>query len=111
MPETPLTAILNDFRAYRPGNHREFLEWVAERSAAVSIKDFATQDPASSTLYLRALDQVRDFRWRHWCFTKEYILRRTKYAKATGGSPIVTVCYFGQSWLSDRMSEIEEEQC
>ncbi|KAJ4306148.1 hypothetical protein N0V88_000944 [Collariella sp. IMI 366227] len=32
MPETPLTEILKDFRSYRPGQHRLFLEWVREGS-------------------------------------------------------------------------------
>lgn len=91
MPNTPLTEILKDFRAYRPGNHREFLEWVHENAESVGVKEFALQDQESATCYLRALNEVRDFRWRHWCFTKEYILRHTKHKTATGGSPIVTV--------------------
>jgi indoleamine 2,3-dioxygenase len=41
MPTTPLTGILKDFRAYRPGNHREFLEWVQQRATAVHLKEFA----------------------------------------------------------------------
>ncbi|TKA77357.1 hypothetical protein B0A49_02458 [Cryomyces minteri] len=57
MPSTPLTAILHDFRAYRPGNHREFLEWVAARSASVDMYGFAMQDSRSAALYLRAVDQ------------------------------------------------------
>ncbi|KAK5003669.1 hypothetical protein LTR28_009880 [Elasticomyces elasticus] len=91
MPVTPLTDILTDFRAYRPGNHREFLEWVRDRSQAVGLKAYALQDPTSAALYLGALNQVRDFRWRHWCFTREYILKRTAHPTATGGSPIVTL--------------------
>lgn len=99
MPDTPLTEILNDFRNYRPGNHRTFLEYVAATSGTLELKNFALEDPTSSALYLRSLDQVRDFRWRHWCFTKEYILRRTKYARATGGSPIVT-------WLPNQLEAV-----
>jgi len=58
---------------------------------------------------LRALNQVRDFRWRHWGFTKEYILRHTKHKTATGGSPIVT-------WLPNQLQAVleqmvETEQC
>jgi hypothetical protein len=34
---------------------------------------------------------VRSFRWRHWLFAREYIIRRTAHPTATGGSPIVTV--------------------
>ena len=91
MPETPLTDILKDFRQYRPGNHREFLEAVRSSAEESSLKNFAIGDSVSAALYLQALDQVRDFRWRHWCFTREYILKQTKHPTATGGSPIVTV--------------------
>jgi indoleamine 2,3-dioxygenase len=91
MPETPLTDILKDFRQYRPGNHREFLEAVRDGAETAGIKAFALDDSVSAALYLQALDQVRDFRWRHWCFTREYILKRTSHPTATGGSPIVTV--------------------
>jgi indoleamine 2,3-dioxygenase len=91
MPDTPLTDILRDFRAYRPGNHRDFLEWVRDRADEVQLKDFALEDSKSAAIYLQALNQVRDFRWRHWCFTREYILKQTKHKTATGGSPIVTV--------------------
>jgi indoleamine 2,3-dioxygenase len=94
MPDTPLTDILRDFRSYRPGNHREFLEWVNAKAAAVNVKEFAMSNSRSAAWYLRALDQVRDFRWRHWSFTREYILKYTKHKTATGGSPIVTVSDF-----------------
>lgn len=91
MPETPLTDILKDFRQYRPGNHRQFLEAVRDCAQECGTREFAKQDSVSAALYLQALDQVRDFRWRHWCFTREYILKHTAHPTATGGSPIVTV--------------------
>lgn len=90
MPETPLTDILKDFRQYRPGNHREFLEAVRDSAQESGVREFAKGDSVSAALYLQALDQVRDFRWRHWCFTREYILKHTSHPTATGGSPIVT---------------------
>ncbi|KAF2153822.1 IDO-domain-containing protein [Myriangium duriaei CBS 260.36] len=99
MPETPLTEILKDFRQYRPGNHREFLEAVKEHSDAIDLKEYALSDPISASLYLQALDQVRDFRWRHWCFTREYILKMTSHPTATGGSPIVT-------WLPNQLQAV-----
>lgn len=99
MPDTPLTAILQDFRSYRPGNHREFLEYVKARAAHVSLKSYALQEPSSAALYLLALNQVRDFRWRHWCFTREYILKKTSHPTATGGSPIVT-------WLPNQLQAV-----
>jgi indoleamine 2,3-dioxygenase len=91
MPDTPLTTILQDFRSYRPGNHRQFLEHVHETSKRNGVKKFAMEDPHSAHLYLLALDQIRDFRWRHWTFAREYILKQTTHKTATGGSPIVTV--------------------
>ncbi|KAI8943007.1 hypothetical protein NX059_001045 [Plenodomus lindquistii] len=99
MPETPLTDILKDFRQYRPGNHREFLEAVRDSAQQAGVREFAKGDKMSAALYLQALDQVRDFRWRHWCFTREYILKHTSHPVATGGSPIVT-------WLPNQLTAV-----
>lgn len=101
MPDTPLTSILQDFRSYRPGNHRDFLEFVKHRSGTLSLRNYAFQEASSTALYLLALDQVRDFRWRHWCFTREYILKKTSHPVATGGSPIVT-------WLPNQLQAVME---
>ena len=43
MPETPLTEILQDFRAYRPDNHKKFLEWVKDRAHHVGFKKYALE--------------------------------------------------------------------
>ena len=116
MPETPLTAILNDFREYRPSNHKAFLQYVKERSLELDLKTFALALDASAaeasmsdemraelqksrSLWLQILNQVRDFRWRHWCFAREYILKRTSHPTATGGSPIVT-------WLPNQLEAV-----
>jgi hypothetical protein len=64
---------------------------VRDSAQECGVREFAKQDSVSAALYLQALDQVRDFRWRHWCFTREYILKHTSHPTATGGSPIVTV--------------------
>lgn len=108
MPETPLTDILKDFRQYRPGNHRQFLEAVRDHAEQCGVKAFALADSVSAALYLQALDQVRDFRWRHWCFTREYILKRTTHPTATGGSPIVTVStHSSQECMDERGSSAD----
>jgi indoleamine 2,3-dioxygenase len=91
MPDTPLTKILHEFRSYRPRPHREFLAYVAARAEELGVRDFAVGDPETAILYLKTLDHVRSFRWRHWLFAREYIIRRTPHPTATGGSPIVTV--------------------
>ena len=92
MPSTPLTKILHEFRAYRPLPHREFLAHINAKAQEVDVRSFVVQDRETAILYLKTLDHVRSFRWRHWLFAREYIIRRTPHPTATGGSPIVTVC-------------------
>ncbi|KUI74074.1 Indoleamine 2,3-dioxygenase 2 [Cytospora mali] len=110
MPDTPLTEILKDFRKYRPSNHRAFLQHVRDKAIEVDLRGFALQLQGmpgeaeeavweSRRLWLQLLDQVREFRWRHWCFGKEYILKTTSHPTATGGSPIVT-------WLPNQLSAV-----
>ncbi|EPS40410.1 hypothetical protein H072_5774 [Dactylellina haptotyla CBS 200.50] len=102
MPENPLTDILKDFRKYRPGNHKAFLSWVEEIARGnPSVKEFALRDQKSAILYLLILDQIREFRGRHWSFTREYILKQGKklHPKATGGSPIV-------EWLPNQLTRV-----
>ena len=101
MPANPLTEILKDFRSYRPKPHREFLAWVREEAVERGVREFCTEAGASETtvLYLRVLDHVRSFRWRHWLFAREYIIKRSKHPTATGGSPIVT-------WLPNQLMAV-----
>lgn len=56
MPETPLTEILQDFRSYRPGNHRQFLEWVKDRAQYVGVRDYAMQDRESAGKFKLFID-------------------------------------------------------
>jgi indoleamine 2,3-dioxygenase len=77
MPENPMTEILRDFRTYRPVGHREWLEWLENSSRMIAVRDYALKHAKSSVLYLALLDQIREFRGRHWNFTKKYILEYT----------------------------------
>lgn len=109
MPETPLTKILHEFRAYRPLPHREFLTYIREKSEEIGVQKYAIQDSETAVLFLRTLNHIRSFRWRHWLFAREYIIRRTPHPTATGGSPIVTVstssiyllceCQYADCWV------------
>jgi hypothetical protein len=94
MPETPLTKILHEFRAYRPLPHREFLTYIREKSEEIGVQKYAVSDSETAVLFLRTLNHIRSFRWRHWLFAREYIIRRTPHPTATGGSPIVTVSQY-----------------
>ncbi|KAF7512642.1 hypothetical protein GJ744_000903 [Endocarpon pusillum] len=96
MPANPLTAILKDFRAYRPLPHRQFLSFVMNKATELGVAAYCRADPTTAILYLQLLDHVRSFRWRHWLFVREYILKRSKHPTATGGSPIVT-------WLPNQL--------
>lgn len=99
MPNNPLTEILRDFRTYRPVQHNAWLTFVHENAKLLGIKAYALADNQSAFHYLTILDEVRDFRNRHWNFTKEYILRRSLHPVATGGSPIVT-------WLPNQLAVV-----
>ena len=95
MPENPLTAILKDFRSYRPAAHREWLRLVSERSERVDFFNYCQKMGLKDDLVL-LLKQIQEFRQRHWNFVKEYILKYSKHPMATGGSPIAT-------WLSNQL--------
>lgn len=118
MPETPLTKILHEFRAYRPLPHREFLTYIREKSEEIGVQKYAVQDSETAVLFLRTLNHIRSFRWRHWLFAREYIIRRTPHPTATGGSPIVTVSTFliclkimtdlSSQWLPNQLAAVME---
>lgn len=103
MPSNPLTTILRDFKNYRPKPHRMFLAYVQSSAAELKVRDFCVHKAGLEIagLYLKVLNHVRSFRWRHWLFAREYIIKRSKHPTATGGSPIVT-------WLPNQLSAVME---
>lgn len=102
MPDNPLTMILKDFRSYRPLPHRQFLGFVMSKAREVGVAAYCRNNPMTAVLYLRLLDHVRSFRWRHWLFAREYIIRRSKHPTATGGSPIIT-------WLPNQLLAVMDQ--
>ena len=52
LPSNPLTAILTEFRTYRPLNHTEWLSYVYETAKKNHVRDFALQDPLSTLYYM-----------------------------------------------------------
>ena len=99
MPENPLTEILKDFRSYRPPMHTEWLSYVQDTAQRIGFRQLALRNVRTAVLMLENLDQIREFRQRHWNFTKEYILKHSNHPVATGGSPIVT-------WLPNQLSTV-----
>lgn len=99
MPDNPLTEILHDFRQYRPAPHTRWLEHVQSSAQQLNVWERCLREPQSALLMLSCMDQVRDFRQRHWNFAKEYILKHSAHPVATGGSPIVT-------WLPNQLAAV-----
>lgn len=104
MPKNALTDHLVSFRSYRPRPHREFLAYVRSRAQEAGVQKYCCADVDTAALYLRLLDHVRSFRWRHWLFAREYIIRRSSHPTATGGSPIVT-------WLPNQLFAVMDLMC
>ena len=102
MPSNPLTRILQDFRKYRPPDQQQWLTYTEERAREAGVRSFALGNANSAVLYQANLDQLREFRDRHWRFTKEYIIRFTDHPVATGGSPIIT-------WLPNQLKAVMDQ--
>ncbi|EAR86314.2 indoleamine 2,3-dioxygenase family protein (macronuclear) [Tetrahymena thermophila SB210] len=99
LPDNSFTDMLRDFRTYRPVNHNAYLSYVEEKAKSIGVHAFATLDSNSTVLYQALLDQVSEFRERHWRFTKNYILKHSKHPRATGGTPIIT-------WLPNQLATV-----
>ena len=50
-------------------------------------------------LLIQILDEIYYFRNGHWQFVQRYIMANTKYAKATGGTPII-------SWIPNQITAV-----
>ena len=103
MPRNEMREILKDFQSYRPTDHSRWLKWVESSAKEVSVEKFAEESTRSLVFYILLLNEVRDFKARHWNFAREYIrslpvhsknepgiIKRTLYPTTTGGSPMVT---------------------
>ncbi|KDN52647.1 hypothetical protein K437DRAFT_254050 [Tilletiaria anomala UBC 951] len=92
LPDNELTRTLRDFRTYRPKTQREYLEHLESRASMLGVRAFCMSTSASpllKALYILMVDQVREFRNRHWLFTRNYIIKQTDFSLATGGSNII----------------------
>lgn len=84
LPQNPLTAVLRDFRSYRPTNHTAFLAFVETAAKSLGVRAYALANVNSRALLIQILDRIREFRARHWMFTKEYIIKQTSHPTGTG---------------------------
>ena len=100
-PDNKLTEYLLDLRTYRPKCIQNFF---------VDLRNYYKENPLFKQLtdakcyeglvyLLKIVDEVYLFRNGHWQFVQKYIMSNTKYAFATGGTPITT-------WLINQIEAV-----
>jgi indoleamine 2,3-dioxygenase len=102
-PNNELTNYLLDLRSYRPVCIQEFFKDVREyyKTNPVFSELKKTKDYEGLVFLLKIVDEVYLFRNGHWQFVQKYIMSNTKYAFATGGTPIT-------SWLINQIEAVLE---
>ena len=100
-PPNDLTKYLLDLRSYRPKCIQNFLsdlkDEMKENRLFNSIKK--SENEEGLCLLIQILDEIYYFRNGHWQFVQKYIMANTKYAKATGGTPII-------SWIPNQITAV-----
>jgi indoleamine 2,3-dioxygenase len=94
-PDNELTRYLLDLRQYRPVVFQTFFRDLEKHT--IDYLNIPSQ-ACLKTLYL-ILVEIYNFRNGHWQFVQKYILENTRYAKATGGTPITT-------WLPNQIGAV-----
>ena len=100
-PSNELTKYLLDLRSYRPKCIQNFFsdlkDEMNENRLFNSIKKSKNEE--GLCLLIQILDEIYYFRNGHWQFVQKYIMANTKYAKATGGTPII-------SWIPNQITAV-----
>jgi indoleamine 2,3-dioxygenase len=102
-PDNQLTQYLLDLRSYRPVCVQNFFNDLREHYKTNNIFEQLKNDSNYEGLIylLKIVDEVYLFRNGHWQFVQKYIMSNTKYAFATGGTPITT-------WLINQIEAVIE---
>jgi len=102
-PENELTNYLMELRSYRPVCIQEFFKDLREYYTNENVFSYLTKNNNLEGLVylLKIVDEVYLFRNGHWQFVQKYIMSNTKYAFATGGTPIT-------SWLINQIEAVLE---
>ena len=100
-PSNDLTKYLLDLRTYRPKCIQNFLEDIKNEMdnnrLFNNLKESNNEE--GLCLLIQILDEIYYFRNGHWQFVQKYIMANTKYAKATGGTPII-------SWIPNQITAV-----
>lgn len=103
-PENELTKYLLDLRLYRPKCTQQFFIDLEQSMKEVHPKGLmgkllANKDVTALCYLLGILEEIYHFRNGHWQFVQKYIMANTKYATATGGTPIT-------SWIPNQIMSV-----
>ena len=98
-PDNMLTKYLLDLRQYRPKCVQEFFTDLDAESPKMLENIKASGDVDAEIMLLGIVEQIYFFRNGHWQFVQKYIMANTKYANATGGTPII-------SWLPNQIEAV-----
>tara|TARA_B100001027_G_scaffold140584_1_gene97757 strand:+ start:96 stop:1499 length:1404 start_codon:yes stop_codon:yes gene_type:complete len=100
-PSNDLTKYLLDLRTYRPKCIQNFLEDIKNEMGNNRLFNNLKESDNEEGLCLliQILDEIYYFRNGHWQFVQKYIMANTKYAKATGGTPII-------SWIPNQITAV-----
>ena len=98
-PSNDLTKYLLDLRSYRPKCIQNFLSDLKDEMDGNRLFNSIKNNEEGMCLLIQILDEIYHFRNGHWQFVQKYIMANTKYAKATGGTPIV-------SWIPNQITAV-----
>lgn len=96
--KSELTKHLRDMREYMPIPHREFL-WNLEKQ--VRLRLFAKNNSACKEPYNKCVRTFSEFRKKHLQYAVDYIQKKVKDPKGTGGTPYIP-------WLTQLTEETED---
>ncbi len=91
-PDNELTKYLLDLREYRPQCVQEFFSDLQQEFKDKPLLEKLDKNNNWEGLILlhNIVNEIYNFRNGHWQFVQKYIMSNTKYAFATGGTPITT---------------------
>jgi len=100
-PSNDLTKYLLDLRSYRPKCIQNFLSDLKDEMKENRLFSYIkkSENEEGLCLLIQILDEIYYFRNGHWQFVQKYIMANTKYAKATGGTPII-------SWIPNQITAV-----